>query len=701
MIRYLKTNGKSIKAAGLFILFTSFMTWPAVLRWSDTLWGGLGDAFQFPWNAYWLETALSNPEESIFFTDIIYYPAGVPLYFHDLSLVNAFFGMGLSQIVNGLTAYNLTVLFHYVLTALAMYWLVRTESVSHGSAVFAGTALTFCPFRTAHLNGHLSLMATEWLPLYFLAILCLFFSNGNSRSKHVFWAVMAGVFASLSGLSSYYYLLFLVLVSLPFVAGLFMDAGRSPGIRDLVAASITVVVTATIMLPVLIPAVRHYTSYPRDYTADYEFVQAYAADPVAYFYPQPFHPMWIQKSAQPEKDQRPRDLPTETTVTSGYTILLLGLIGFFSIKRIWRWRWLMLTAFVFSLGPHLQRGERISEIDLPYNWISTLPFLSVNRVPCRISILVTLSLVVMGAMVLDRIQQIFTQKNAWIPWLATAVLLTELMFLPVKTDPIPVIPSIKKLAEHDDGKPVLITLVPNQYQMYYQTLHRHPISSGAVSRIPQASADEFEECMLLISRQFSLDPNDIIPRRAALSAAVTKFGFKYILAHNTLLPQKEPAIDAGNPAIMQVLPYDLLCADSRWMLFSIPDAMLQYPVCLLGEGWGDLQAKAEGKYRVAEDTAELIVRSNNTESLHMCFRTYIPWGMTLKILSEKAVLAEYAGNVDGAVSHREITVELAQAFPEKKILFESVSSENPSHSGVILIGRIAILSLSPEISQIH
>ncbi len=215
---------------GAYTLLTAVMTWPLVLNLTTAIPGDSFDGWQNYWNQWWIKTALVDGLRTPLFTDMLFYPTGVGLYFHTLNPFNGLTTLPIQLSAGLIPAYNAVVLISWVLGGygaflLALYVLTRTQSAirhspfAYSSAFIAGLIFTFAPFHMAHLLGHMQVMSLEWIPFYILTLL-----QATDRAKAgrpwLRQALLAGLFLTLVGLCDWYFVLYLFLFT-----GLYLALG--------------------------------------------------------------------------------------------------------------------------------------------------------------------------------------------------------------------------------------------------------------------------------------------------------------------------------------------------------------------------------------------------------------------------------------------------------------------------------------------
>ena len=116
------------------------------------------------WTLWWITTALhSNPMQ--LFDAPIFYPYPTTLAFSDhMVLLGVLVAPLVWAGVSLAAVLNLLIMASFVLTAWAMWELLRFERVAPWPALLVAIAMTFAPFRMAHLY-HLQMLQTMLLPL--------------------------------------------------------------------------------------------------------------------------------------------------------------------------------------------------------------------------------------------------------------------------------------------------------------------------------------------------------------------------------------------------------------------------------------------------------------------------------------------------------------------------------------------------------
>ena len=211
----------------VFVGLTIVVTWPLVRVMDSMLVGQIGDNVYFVWLFGWFRKALFELKTSPFVVPFLNYPEGWSLAHTEMSPATLAIGFPFSLIVGNVFAYNVSALATFVLSGFFMYVWVERVTKSHWAGFIAGSFFAFSPYRFAHFRaGHLNLLGTMWLPLFFMGFFELL-QEGKS-SRRIIW--LTGIALGLIGLSSIYYLYATLLISL-FVVGVYLIIQRQL-IRD-------------------------------------------------------------------------------------------------------------------------------------------------------------------------------------------------------------------------------------------------------------------------------------------------------------------------------------------------------------------------------------------------------------------------------------------------------------------------------------
>lgn len=497
---------------GGYFLLTIVYTWPTIPHFFSHI-PGTGDAAWFLWQFWWFKHALLDLQQSPYLTNLIYYPLqDVPVMAQ--TPVNELFSLPLQVAFNVVILNNLLFVCTYLFSGYFTYLLGLALTRRRAIAFVGGVLFAFCAARTIRSLGHMSLLTTQWMPLFLLlALQC---------ARRPSWqrGVAAGVAAALVALSSPYYIgLFLFPVALVGVLYLLLWQRASLGQKKLWQ---TVFWGTLTFLGVTAPPYLHYLQLE---SAIYRLIDelqtgsaTYSADLLAWWLPSGLHPFWRPLIAPLYARFTTLNL-METTVFVGYLPLLLLLLSF-ALRRLAPllrfWQMLAVFSWLLSLGPVLHLNGKPLFAPMPYAFFEALPGFSGFRVPSRAGVTAALALSVVAMLVLQKAMM----RYRYAPWPAILTIGTLLIFVnnlvewPMRATAIE-IPAIYETVAADPAPTALLDLPAGEFfqhnynffgeislAMYYQSAHHKPLISGYLGRRPTRLAEP-ERTMPFIRRFFN------------------------------------------------------------------------------------------------------------------------------------------------------------------------------------------------------
>src|SRR5687767_993700 len=154
-----------------YALLTLILTDPIPSKLTTEVIGG-GDAWQHIWNLWWVRESVVGGLSNPYFTDLLYYPDGVPLYFHTLVLTAGLISIPFQLAGLGLiSTYNIVLLLTFVLAGYGTFLLCHYVTGSKWGSFVGGCVFAFSPYHFAHLYGHMNLASLQWIPFYVLLLL--------------------------------------------------------------------------------------------------------------------------------------------------------------------------------------------------------------------------------------------------------------------------------------------------------------------------------------------------------------------------------------------------------------------------------------------------------------------------------------------------------------------------------------------------
>jgi hypothetical protein len=161
---------------GPFLFYAAWfilLSFPLMLQFNRAFFMPPGDGQQMVWDLWWVRYSILHLHQSPFTTTYLQFPQGTSLLLHTLMPVNGLLSILLTSVFTEIQAFNLLVIFAFASSGLTAFWLCWKVTRAYWPSLAGGFAFAFCSYRWAHFAGHLNLISTEILPLYFLGLLSL------------------------------------------------------------------------------------------------------------------------------------------------------------------------------------------------------------------------------------------------------------------------------------------------------------------------------------------------------------------------------------------------------------------------------------------------------------------------------------------------------------------------------------------------
>ncbi len=650
-----------------YLALTLLMTYPLAREFGEAIPGDGFDGWQNVWNLWWVKRALLVEGTHPYFTRLVDYPVGVYLYFHTLNIFNGLAFLPFTLNNGPLVAYNVAVLFSFMVGGYGAYLLalhmIRQERAARFAAwrnarlaaFLGGVVFAFSPYHMAHLLGHMQLISLEWLPFSALFAIKQISKSASSPkgtyglqisksapanlsffvSHNLRYILLAALFLVLVAMCDWYYAFYMALFT-----GLYLvwtvwqrRAWLAPALGAVATGLIFVAATS----PVLVPMVRE--SLRSDYMLPPPgSIQDLSADVTAFFTPSELHPLWGEWAAG--WAGRFTASTSERTVFAGYSVLALALLALVTQWRAARfWGLSALTFAVLALGPVLHIGGQtrfggVGPIPLPYGVLHrALPLLKISRSVSRFDVVVMLSLGVLAAIGLNWLLNRGRRPgyNVGIAWLmaagAIAVVALEFWVAPYPMSLPETQPFHYRLAQ--DPKPFAVMDIPMDWDrpanLLYQTVHQKPMVSGYTSRTnPMSPA--WRTPVLQTFRYLGPDINSRDARVLA-ATVLNDLDVGYVIVHKTDLPPGEyrdmtlalaDEIFAGWPVVFN---------DDWLKVFQVVPVVTVQPYLVLGEGWAPREWHAGRPARtLAGAMADLLAHSPGTGLVRLELDVYSAGG---------------------------------------------------------------------------
>ncbi len=337
-----------------FTILTGWITWPLVNHLRSAVVGWPGDNLYYVWLIGWFQKALFTLHINPFIVPFHNYPDGWPLAYTETTLANILVALPFSLLGGATFGYNITNLLSYILSGWFVY--LWSDALFHNkmAAVLAGTIFAFAPYRLAHAMGHLPLMGTQWLVLFFFGLTMVL----NKRIWEWKAVLSTGIGLGMMSLSSMYYLYMGVMVSAMVFIGFMVFINRQVLFERLFWKKVAAV--GIIALPLLAAALIPYLLLADQGAANHrtiESVDLWSASITDFLLPSPSHFLWGNWVT--EHINRP--LWVEQYIYLGVIPILMMVAAIFPVKRIERERkqqigwfvFIMLSSIILAMGTTL------------------------------------------------------------------------------------------------------------------------------------------------------------------------------------------------------------------------------------------------------------------------------------------------------------------------------------------------------------
>ncbi|MHB1665729.1 MAG: hypothetical protein ACYCT7_10820, partial [bacterium] len=216
----LKTAWFTLLILFLYFLIFVFMTYPLILRFSSAIPGNGGDQYLMTWFFWEFYHYVFVLHKLPYYTHLVYYPFGVPLYVTTDMPVNSF----MASIVyyfshNLLLAFNIIFLISSLLNGYFAYLLANDILRNKTASFFAGLIFAFSPILIEQARwGDINIWSCYGIPLYILFFNRLY---KEPKAKNAVGAVAGLFLATYAGF--YEFTAMLLVYSLFFIVYKFIE----------------------------------------------------------------------------------------------------------------------------------------------------------------------------------------------------------------------------------------------------------------------------------------------------------------------------------------------------------------------------------------------------------------------------------------------------------------------------------------------
>ncbi|MGB8648565.1 MAG: hypothetical protein WCF84_25235 [Anaerolineae bacterium] len=581
-----------------YALLTVALTYPLAWNIGSALPGEPPDTFLYIWNLDWVRRALFDLQVNPYWTQQMYYPMGVSLYFQSLHLGIDVLALPLQFALGTVRTYMVIALALVIAGGYATYLLAFDLTRRRDAAFFAGFLFTFSPYRFAHLAySHLDLMPLAGIPLAVLATKKLLDRPGLGRLTSaivlLFWV----------SLTDWYYALYsFILIGIY----LFYRWARTRSWQLLGTGLVLIGVTLGLLSPWLVPMIQEKDDYPASFRGLDE-ADKFSADLLGFVTPSSSQSLWGQMVAP--LATRLLGGPAERTLFIGYSTLALVIFAVYRRRgaELYFWMGAALLFFVLSLGPYLHIASNShllpggGRIPLPFALLYNIPglgvILTVARSISRFGLMVMLGCSLIAAMGLAELLARFRPRIGYaLAGLACAVAGVEFLVVPLPITAATIPPSVQQLAADISTSAVLD--LPPDYKtggeaMYYSTIDGRPTTNGYHARLVPFPL--FNGMPSMRSALDAPEPDDILlAPRPAPAQVLAFFGVRYIALHKQTAGKD--LTDQSRLWIKQAFGNLSPIADDASLTVYLAPSVPPPPfVVAFGNGWYEPEAVPDGR----------------------------------------------------------------------------------------------------------
>lgn len=465
-----------------FVVFCIY-TWPWITNFNSGFFTDMGDGYQNIWNMWWVNKSITELGDLPWYTQYLHFPHGTSLVAQTMNAFNGFVAIPLLTFLKLNQAFNIMVIFSFVMGGVSAFWLAYEFCKKYWSAILGGAIFTFSAYHFAHAIGHMQLVSLEWLPL-FLLLWWRFLKNPRYRT-----AIAAALVLGLVVLCDFYYFFYCVITA--GIMFIYLWRTKQTKInRNLIKKSAAFVVSSIVFV-VPLPLALMWQNH-QDKLLGSHPTEMFGMDVFAPFI---YGAFWRFASLTKWYWENTTDAPSESSVHLGLVVVGIVIFSWFIRKKlinVWLWYIVLLVFGILSLGLHpMAWGNRANSIPLPYLFLQKIfPPLELSGVPIRMMVMVTLAVAVITAMVVAKIK-----FNSW--WKkALGIVLLLIMIIEYWPARLPITPAsypqyayfIKQLPEGSEVVNNAAYSAPKA--LYDQTLHEKPMVLGYITRMPKSVEDK-------------------------------------------------------------------------------------------------------------------------------------------------------------------------------------------------------------------
>ncbi|HEU5097853.1 MAG TPA: hypothetical protein VFU22_02330 [Roseiflexaceae bacterium] len=580
-----------LAALASYTLLALLTTWPLLTHFRSGLVGAVGgvDAYQNAWNMWWVARALSRGQ-SPFWTDLLFYPNGVDLFWQTLGFSQALLAAPVTLTLGPLAAVNATVLASFIIGGYATFLLARRLTSSAPAALLAGAVYAFSPFHLEKvIDGNVEVAAIQWVPCYVFALFLLLERPGWPR------ALIAGALLLWVSLGSWYYGLFCVLYTGCMIAIWTLGRPRQVAARLALWGVLPVLIWGLVLAPRITTLAAGGDQSLQDMRA---LQDEHSADLLDFFLPSPVNPWWGPSVRAAHEELYPGAVIWN--VALGWTGLLLGGLGAIALRRqSWRWSLLLLAALLLAMGPALRVAGYQTGIPLPFALIRDLPGIRAGQRPNHMVVIASLMLALLAAYGLLWVTRRL-DRQAWLVAFGAvaAVLLLDGYAGPLKIVERTPHPFYATLPPPNGALlPLPLYVNVNRSEnLTAQMAHGWPIPSGYVARPPSDPFAKYTPGLRELQDGRAAADDIISPGWPESGrAALADYAIRYVVLD--LTSQKDEYFAAVRTLLRELGAGPPLVSDSLLEAYAMPNSWPARPIMFLGAGWDKLERQPDTAFR--------------------------------------------------------------------------------------------------------
>jgi hypothetical protein len=424
---------RDILALVFFTIVSLAAMYPVILHPRSQIIGPPGDNIQYTYMTGWVGQSLLL-HRSPLVDPRLNYPDDLALPATDAPFLSMLAVAPATWVLGPVFGYNAIVFLSFVLSGYFTYLWILNLTGSRAGGLVAGLGFLLMPYHYVQSYGHLQLISTQMLPLFFWALDRVLRADPPSQRE---LRLLGGATFLVGCMSQYYLVIALV------TGGIYTLLMLLPRLSYVVRNGWPIMVQ--IFFGSLLGMLPYLTILNAGVFEPYNIgaTRVWSAEPLNFVLPATYHRLWGSIIAQINPDSR----LIEKSLYVGVVTAGLALLALLWPKSPYRsrtlvWGGVALLAAIFALGPDLHwRGEPLSEHSpfwLPAYYLGNLPLINIMRVWSRFGVITLLFVMGLAGIATAQLAQRLGRRTG--PMLLLLLLLIVVDFLPAQPLIIPLGP---------------------------------------------------------------------------------------------------------------------------------------------------------------------------------------------------------------------------------------------------------------------